>query len=136
MRLHVDVLGWLHFLWGVFGVLVGMSLLVLALGTNAALFQLGSSGPADRAVVWLFVICGLTLDIAGAGTMVVARGLKERRPTSRIAALVLAVPNLVVVPFGSALGIYTFWVLLNDDARREFGRPPRTPMRVQPVERA
>ena len=53
-----------------------------------------------------------------------------------VAALILAVPNLIVVPFGTALGIYTFWVLLNDDARREFGRPPRTPMRVQPLEGA
>ena len=29
--------------------------------------------------------------------------------------------------FGTALAIYTLWALLNDDARREFGRPPRTP---------
>jgi hypothetical protein len=136
MRLHIDVLGWLHVLWGVFGVLVGTSLLVLALGTNTALFELGSRGPAERAAVWLFVICGLTLIAAGAAMMLVGRGLTGRRRVSRIAALVLAVPNLVVVPFGTALGIYTFWVLLNDDARREFGRPPRTPMRVQPLEGA
>jgi hypothetical protein len=44
-----------------------------------------------------------------------------------LAALVLAVLNLIVVPFGTALGFYTFWVLLNNDARREFGRPPRGP---------
>jgi hypothetical protein len=24
------------------------------------------------------------------------------------------------VPFGTALGIYTFWVLLNDEGRRQF----------------
>jgi hypothetical protein len=37
------------------------------------------------------------------------------------------VPNLVVLPFGTALAIYTFWTLVNDEARREFGRPPRSP---------
>lgn len=136
MRLHVDVLAWLHLLWGVLGVLVGTSLLVLALGTRMALFNLGHIGPAERAAVWLLVICGLTLIAAGGVMMVVARGLARRRPAGRVAALVLAVPNLVVVPFGTALGIYAFWVLLNDDARREFGRPPRTPMRVQPLEGA
>jgi hypothetical protein len=136
MRVHIDVLGWLHFLWGVFGVLVGTSLLVLALGTNTALFELGSRGPAGLAAVWLFVICGLTLIVAGGVMMLVGRGLTHRRQVSRIAALVLGVPDLVVVPFGTALGIYTFWVLMNDDARREFGRPPRTPMRVQPFEGA
>ena len=40
-----------------------------------------------------------------------------------IAAIALAVPNLVIVPFGTALGVYGLWVLLNDDARRQFGRP-------------
>ena len=136
MRLHVDVLAWLHFLWGLFGVLVGGSLLVLALGTRMALFDLGHMGPAERAAVWLLVICGVTLVIAGLVMMAVARALTRRRQAARVAALILAVPNLIVVPFGTALGIYTFWVLLNDDARREFGRPPRTPMRVQPLEGA
>jgi hypothetical protein len=136
MQLHVDVLGWLHFIWGVFGALVGASLLVLALGTNTALRELGSVGPAEHATIWLFVICGLTLIAAGGAMMLVARGLARRRPAGRFAALLLAVPNLIVVPFGTALAIFTFWVLLNDDARREFGRPPRTPIRMQPLERA
>jgi hypothetical protein len=30
-------------------------------------------------------------------------------------------PSLVVIPFGTALAVYTFWTLLNDDARRAFG---------------
>jgi hypothetical protein len=32
----------------------------------------------------------------------------------------LAVLNLFVLPFGTALAIYTFWVLLHDDARALF----------------
>lgn len=136
MRLHVDVLGWLHFIWGVFGVLAGASLLILALGSQLALVDLRAIGPAARAAVWLLVIGGFAFILAGAVMIVVARTLVRRHPAGRVAALVLAVPNLLVVPFGTALGIYAFWVLLNDDARREFGRPPRTPMRVQPLEGA
>ena len=30
-------------------------------------------------------------------------------------------PSLVVIPFGTALAVYTFWTLLNDDARHAFG---------------
>jgi hypothetical protein len=136
MHLHVNVLGWLHFIWGVLGALVGASLLILALGTNTALRELGSFGAAEHAAVWLFVICGLTLVAAGGVMMLVARALARRRAAGRVAALVLAVPNLVIVPFGTALGIYAFWVLLNDDARREFGRPPRSQIHVQPLEGA
>jgi hypothetical protein len=57
--------------------------------------------------------------------MAIGRALGRRSRAGRFIALLTAVLNLVVVPFGTALGIYTFWVLLNDDARREFGRPPR-----------
>jgi hypothetical protein len=75
--------------------------------------------------VWVLIVSSAALLLAAAGALSAARGLRLRLSIGRVAALVLAVPNLVVVPFGTALGIYTFWVLLNDDARREFGRPPR-----------
>ena len=48
--------------------------------------------------------------------------IRRRSRRGRLAALALAIPNLVLVPFGTALGVYTFWVLLNNDARRAFGR--------------
>ena len=57
--------------------------------------------------------------------MATGRAVRACRAHGRAAALALAVPNLVIVPFGTALGVYTLWVLLNDDARRVFGRPPR-----------
>jgi hypothetical protein len=44
----------------------------------------------------------------------------HRRRTRAAGGLGLAVPNLFVLPFGTALGIYAFWVLLHDEARRMF----------------
>jgi hypothetical protein len=38
----------------------------------------------------------------------------------RILALVLAVLNLLAFPIGTALGSYTLWVLLNDEAELLF----------------
>ena len=38
-------------------------------------------------------------------------GLCTRKPWARILAIVLAVPTLLKVPFGTGLGIYTLWVL-------------------------
>jgi hypothetical protein len=38
----------------------------------------------------------------------------------RTAALLLGVMNLFVLPFGTALAIYTFWVLMHNDARAFF----------------
>jgi hypothetical protein len=123
MRLHVDLLGHCHFVWGAFGVLTGVSLGVLAIGTNVAAIELGSAGAAEQAAVWIFLICGALLGGFGVAMLVVGRALHRRRGRGRLAALALAVPNLVIAPFGTALGIYTLWVLQNDDARGQFGRP-------------
>lgn len=125
MRVHTDVLAWLHGIWGVFGVLAGLSLWVLAIGTDAALLDLGSIGGTEHAAVWMFVASGAVLGALGIVMMLVGRSIGRRQSIGRLAALFFAVPNLIILPFGTALGIYTFWVLLNDDARRDFGRPPR-----------
>ncbi len=125
MRLHIDVLGLLHLVWGALGVLGGLSLAILAIGTHAALFAAGSIGRTELASVWLLAIMGLILASAGVAMMATGRGLRRRTGASRVAALVLAIPNLVLLPFGTALGVYVFWVLLNNDARDAFGRPLR-----------
>jgi len=133
MRVHVDVLASLHGIWGVFGVLAGASLWVLAVGTNAALLDLGSIGGPEHATTWLFVVSGAVLVLLGIMMALVGRSLSRRQNAGRVAALALAVPNLIIVPFGTALGIYTFWVLLNDDARRDFGRPLRASPAPRPT---
>ena len=51
--------------------------------------------------------------------------LRRLDAAARHVAIGLAIPNLLVIPFGTALAIYTFWVLLNNDARAAFGWPAR-----------
>ena len=52
--------------------------------------------------------------------VVVGYGLVTRRAWARIPAIVLGVLALVRVPFGTALGIYTLWVLAPRAAGEEF----------------
>ena len=125
MAVHVDLLARLHRLLGAFAILAGVSLLVLAAGAAASLVDLPWAGPAAAAGAVLLAVVGGVTTAAGAGLVATGRGLARRRPTGRTAALALAVPTLAVVPFGTALGIYTFWVLLNDEARRAFGQTTR-----------
>jgi hypothetical protein len=46
----------------------------------------------------------------------------KHQPWARIAAIVLGVLALFHPPFGTALGIYTLWVLLSGDAGTEYDR--------------
>jgi hypothetical protein len=134
MSVHIDVLGRLHVLWGTFGVLSGVSLFVLAIGTGLALDDLGASGPAGPAAIGVLVLFGVILTAGGTAALVVGLALGRRRPFARPGALVLAVPHLVLAPFGTALAVYSCWVLLNDDARRAFGRGPIDPPHLVPLD--
>ena len=46
--------------------------------------------------------------------------LRRRRPLGRVLTLALALVNLLVLPFGTALGAYALWILLTDEGRRLF----------------
>lgn len=125
MRQHIDVLGLLHTVWGVFGMLAGLSLAILATGTHAALAAGGTIGGAPRAAVWLMGVTAVVMLGFGLACFNTGRRLRLHDARARQIAIALAIPNLLVIPFGTALGVYTFWVLLNNDARTLFGWPAR-----------
>jgi len=132
MPVHLDVLGRLHVLLGAFAILAGSSLFLIAAGTRFALTQLDDAGAVGQAGVWILAWCGAIFVAGGVALLLIGRGLGKRRPAARRWALIVAVPDLLAVPFGTALSVYAFWVLLNDEARREFGRPPRLPQQSPP----
>jgi len=49
-------------------------------------------------------------------------GLLERRPWARMLAIVIGCLSLLSFPFGTALGIYTLWVLASAGADVEYDR--------------
>jgi predicted nucleic acid-binding Zn ribbon protein len=54
-------------------------------------------------------------------------GLLQREPWARTVAVVLAFPSLFFnVPFGTALGIYTLWVLLPAESDVEYEKEARS----------
>ena len=53
---------------------------------------------------------------------VLAWGLYERQSWARFLGLILGFLALIRFPFGTALGIYTIWVLLPESSAREYDR--------------
>jgi hypothetical protein len=117
MTAHVNLLGILQVVWGWIGLLLGVSMLLLAGG--AVMIGLTSQGREIPAGVTAaaFGVCAAALLAFGVGNAWAGAAIKRRQPAGRIAAMVLAVPNLFVLPFGTALGIYAMWVLLHDETR-------------------
>jgi len=117
---HVKLLGILQIVWGAIGLVLGISTLILAIGAVAVgMTTAGSEIPAGVTAV-AFGVFAAALLAAGAGNAWAGSAIHRRYAPGRVAALGLAVPNLFVLPFGTALGIYALWVLLHDESRRMF----------------
>jgi hypothetical protein len=63
---------------------------------------------------------GLALLGSAVLSLMAGWGLLERQPWARMLAIVLGVVHLVNVPFGTALGAYTLWVLLPAESEAEY----------------
>ena len=116
MRQHANVLGWLHIVGNAVVLLAGCFVFALLLGVGAitddpvAFSILGVTGTVLGALLAVLAIPGI---IAGFG-------LLRRRSWGRILTLVIGFMGLVNFPLGTALGIYTLWVLLQDAAAEVF----------------
>src|SRR3954470_12703407 len=102
------------------GLLVAVSLLLLAAGAAAVARTTAGDPLTAGATALLFVVFGTALALGGWANAWAGRAVGQHRAPGRTGALLLAVMNLFVLPFGTALAIYTFWVLLHNDARALF----------------
>ncbi len=127
MATHVKVLGVLYIALSAIGVAFAL-FLMLAVGTASSIVGLNAE-PRDAAVALPIIgIAGgalvaflLALSVPG---LIVGVGLVKLKPWARIAAMVLAIIQLINIPLGTALGIYALWVLFNKDTERLFDGTP------------
>jgi hypothetical protein len=119
MRPHVQLLGLLQLAWGGMALLLAASLLLLAVGAAAIARTSGDAFTATFTAL-LFVVFAAALALGGWANAWVGRAIRQHRAAGRTGALGLSVVNLFVLPFGTALAIYTFWVLLHDEVRALF----------------
>jgi hypothetical protein len=80
--------------------------------------------PFDFLPFGLYMIGGL-LALFGVAHLVLAWGLFQRESWARPLGLVLGFLALLRPPFGTALGIYTIWVLLPEHSGQEYERLSR-----------
>jgi len=124
MAQHVRILGILHIVFGGLGVLAAIIVLMIFGGISALVGFSDHSADSATAVPILGIIGGfvfilvLVLSLPG---LIIGIGLMQFKPWARIAGIILSAFDLVSVPpFGTALGIYGLWVLLNGETERMF----------------
>jgi hypothetical protein len=119
---HVRLVGILWMAYSALMVVGGLAVLVVANTIFGASFQF-SGGPPPEVSHWLRPLLtsvgGLILIKAAAG-FIAGWGLLQREPWARALTLVIAFISLFNVPLGTALGIYTLWVLLPAQSDDEY----------------
>jgi hypothetical protein len=125
MAQHVKILGVLHIVFGALGVFAAMVVLLVFGGISALVGM--SDRTSDLPAPILGVIGGfvfillLVLSLPG---LVIGIGLVQFKPWARVAGIILSALDLFNVPFGTALGIYGLWVLLNRETEQMLTSPP------------
>jgi hypothetical protein len=68
----------------------------------------------------ILTVVGWALLVGSILGLLTGWGLLQREPWARTLAIVMACLNMVHMPFGTILGIYTLWVLLPAASEQEY----------------
>jgi hypothetical protein len=118
---HVHLLGIVWLAISAFNTIGGVVLYILANTLFAHLHELGApEAPTSFLRPLLSVVAIFVLAKAACG-FIAGWGLLQREPWARIIALVLGFIALFNIPFGTAVGVYTLWVLLPAQSEQEYG---------------
>jgi hypothetical protein len=121
MNSHVDFVGVLFVVWGLLTALVGVSTLALGVGAVTLLASSSRGGQVAAALTAAaFTALAVIAIVWGAAHVLVGLPLRRREPWARLAALMVGSVDLLLLPYGTALGAYTLWVLLNERGKALF----------------
>jgi hypothetical protein len=119
---HVDLVGLLFIVWGLLTALIGVSTLALGVGA-ISLVASGSRGGGQVAVgvtAVAFTVLAVIAMVWGAAHVFVGVPLRQHKAPARLLALMLGAVDLLLLPYGTALGVYTLWVLLDEKGKALF----------------
>ena len=121
MRTHVMILGWLQIALGILDVLMALAIFGVIAGVG---LMAGLSGEPLVPIIGgvLASVVGFVIVVTGIPNLLAGIGLLAHKNWARILALILAVLNVFKFPWGTALAVYTFWVLLHGETQRLFRR--------------
>ena len=118
MEKHVTFVGALRIGFGALGLLAAMIVFAAVVG--------GGLISGDREAIRITAIVGSVvaffLALISVPGIIGGIGLLKWKSWARFLVLILAVLDLFNIPIGTALGIYTIWVLMRDETVQLFAR--------------
>jgi hypothetical protein len=128
LQKHLPTLG---ILWIAVGVLFLLPSLAILFVGSAAHFVIDDNVVGRTLGPVVMSALGGSLLLVAVGGILVGWGLRNLEPWARTIAVVLGIVALFHPPFGTALGIYTLWVLLADGGGAEYRQLAGTTQRTR-----
>lgn len=122
MEKHVTLVSALHIGFGVLGFLIALIVFTAVVG--------GGVISGDPEAITITTIVGTSIAsfiiIKSLPSIIGGIGLLKYKPWARVLILIVGCLDLFEIPVGTAIGIYSIWVLLNDETALLFGKKPTT----------
>jgi hypothetical protein len=119
MQEHVPILGWLYVVGHAIFLVIGAFVFLLLIGLAPV--------TGDSEAIWILPLVGTTVGLLMAVLslpgLLAGYGLLTRKPWARVLAIVVGILGLLNFPLGTAIGLYTLWVLTQPAATEYFAAP-------------
>lgn len=117
---HVRLLSVLWMALSAFNVVGGVVLLIVANTIFGSLHQWSRAEGAAGLLHPLLSFLGVFVLAKAAAGFLAGWGLLQREEWARVLSLVVGFVSLFNIPFGTAVGVYTLWVLLPAQSEEEY----------------
>jgi hypothetical protein len=118
---HVHLLGILWLAISAMNTIGAVILFIIANTLLAHLHEMGAPPEAPTGFLRpLLSAVAIFILVKAACGFIAGWGLLQREPWARVIALVLGFIGLFNIPFGTAVGVYTMWVLLPGQSQEEY----------------
>ena len=124
MKQHVSILGILYIAFGALGMVTAIFVLVLLGGAAGIVGMLAQQEPEAAVAAPILGVVAVSvfglIALLSIPSLAVGIGLVKFKEWARVLGLVLSALNLLNFPFGTLLGGYGLWVLLNKETEPLF----------------
>ena len=115
MKNHLKILGVFYLIFGMLGLVMAFLLFEVKTGRLMLPARLSMFSSPNGYVS----VIGLIFALEAIPALVTGVALLKKILWARMSAIALGFLNLFIIPLGTALGIYTLWVLINDTSLSE-----------------
>lgn len=116
MEKHITTVAALHIGLSIFGIIIGAFIFILL----TAIGFVSRDEEALAILAAIGTIVGIFLFVLSVPGIIGGIGLLKRKEWARILILVVSAIDLINIPIGTALGVYSIWVLVNDETVKLF----------------